>query len=75
LQFASTAGEQFSIVCRHILYPIKIAALKAPKEGQHFREMKRTRPAPAEDHRLPASFIHHPVALESARNRDRFGQP
>ena len=38
----------------------------------HLIEMKRPRAAPAKDNGLPASFIDHPIALQAARDADRF---
>ncbi len=38
----------------------------------HFVQVKWSRTAPAEHNGLSAGFIHHPVAVESARNGDRF---
>ena len=59
-------------MCRYIFHSIKVATLDMTKERRHLGEMKWTRAAPAEDDRLSAGFIHHAIAIESARNGDRF---
>src|SRR4029077_10348225 len=41
-------------------------------EALHFVQMKRARTAAAENNRLPAGFVDHAIALQSARNANRF---
>ena len=59
----------------NLLTSIRIARenpVVVAEKWKHLREMKGPRPPPAEDHSLPASFINHPIAFQTARDTDRF---
>src|SRR3954467_1972807 len=78
-QHDAALHHQFSIPCRYILYsvdrspppPILRFSIGMEIKFLQLVQMERPRPAAAENHGLAACFIHHSIALQPARARNR----